>query len=96
MNSNDDFRGPVNIGNPVEFTIRELAELVLKKTGSKSQLIKKPLPENDPTQRKPDIQLAREQLGWEPSIALEQGLERTIEYFDNWLRQAGTGDLKAA
>ena len=82
MDSPDDFTGPVNLGNPVEFTIRELAEKVVAMTGSKSPLITKPLPSDDPTQRQPDIALAREKLGWEPQIQLEQGLVKTIAYFE--------------
>lgn len=81
MMDTDDFHGPVNLGNPVEFTIRELAEAVIRLTGSTSELVFKPLPENDPTRRKPDISLAREKLGWSPSITLEEGLKPTIEYF---------------
>jgi UDP-glucuronate decarboxylase len=81
MNGPDDFVGPVNLGNPDEFTIRELANLVLELTGSKSQLIFKPLPADDPTRRQPDITLARQRLGWEPRVALRAGLERTIAWF---------------
>ncbi|MCX6281135.1 MAG: SDR family oxidoreductase [Bacteroidetes bacterium] len=81
MNSREDFTGPVNIGNPGEFTMIELAEKVLKLTGSKSKLIHMPLPTDDPLQRKPDITLAKKELGWEPTIPLEEGLKRTIEYF---------------
>lgn len=77
----DETVGPVNIGNPVEFTIRELAEQVLEKVGSSSKLVEMPLPSDDPTQRKPDISLARQVLGWEPKIQLAEGLERTIPYF---------------
>jgi UDP-glucuronate decarboxylase len=73
--------GPVNIGNPGEFTMLELAQLVLKLTGSKSALVHKPLPSDDPKQRRPDITLAQKHLGWQPAIPLEQGLERTIAYF---------------
>jgi UDP-glucuronate decarboxylase len=73
--------GPVNIGNPGEFTMLELAELVLKKVGGKSKITNLPLPADDPKQRRPDISLAKEVLGWEPKIPLEQGLDRTIEYF---------------
>ncbi len=76
------FTGPVNLGNPGEFTIRELAERVIALTGSRSQLVFMPLPADDPTQRQPDISLARRELGWTPGIVLEQGLQRTIEYFD--------------
>ncbi len=81
MNGPDDFIGPVNIGNPVEFTIKQLAEHVLRLTGSKGKLIHKPLPADDPSQRQPDISLARKHLGWEPKVPLEEGLKRTIEYF---------------
>ncbi len=81
MNSDDDFIGPVNVGNPGEFTIRELAEKTLAMTGSSSELINLPLPQDDPTQRQPDISLAKEKLGWEPVIKLDQGLARTIDYF---------------
>lgn len=73
--------GPVNIGNPGEFTMLELAELVLKKVGGKSKVTNLPLPADDPKQRRPDISLAKEALGWEPKVPLEQGLDRTIEYF---------------
>jgi UDP-glucuronate decarboxylase len=76
-----DFTGPVNLGNPVEFTIHELAERVLRLAGSKSKLVFKPLPADDPRQRKPDIELARKYLGWEPKVTLEDGLKETIEYF---------------
>ncbi|WP_320173759.1 UDP-glucuronic acid decarboxylase family protein [Maridesulfovibrio sp.] len=80
MDTPDEVTGPVNLGNPVEFTIRELAEKVIGLTGSKSELIYEPLPGDDPKQRKPDISLAKE-LGWEPTIQLEKGLVSTIEYF---------------
>jgi UDP-glucuronate decarboxylase len=86
MNSPDEFTGPVNLGNPREFTIRELAERIITLTGSASRIISKPLPQDDPHQRQPDISLARSQLKWEPTIALEQGLTRTIEYFAALLR----------
>ncbi len=81
MATGDDFIGPVNLGNPGEFTIRELAEKTLEMIGSKSKLINEPLPEDDPRQRQPDISLAKEKLGWEPVIKLDEGLEKTIEYF---------------
>ncbi|MFA5626397.1 MAG: UDP-glucuronic acid decarboxylase family protein [Thiohalomonadaceae bacterium] len=81
MNSPDDFIGPVNTGNPIEFTILELAEKVIDITGSKSRIIHTPLPQDDPRQRQPDIQLAREKLGWEPKIKLADGLKPTIDYF---------------
>jgi len=81
MNGPDDFIGPVNIGNPHEFTIKELAELVLEISGSKGKLIRKPMPEDDPSQRKPDISLAKAKLGWEPKIQLREGLAKTIAHF---------------
>jgi len=84
MNTGSEFTGPVNIGNPTEFTMLELAELVLKLTKSKSRIVNQPLPQDDPKQRKPDIQLAKEALGWEPTVRLEEGLSRTIDFFDNY------------
>lgn len=89
MNSNNDFTGPVNLGNPVEFTIRELAEKVIALTGSVSELVEHALPADDPVQRQPDISLARERLGWNPRIPLDQGLSKTIEYFDALLSSDG-------
>lgn len=83
----EDFNGPVNLGNPGEFTIRELAELVIEMTNSKSELVFMPLPADDPTRRKPDISLAREKLGWEPAVKLADGLKPTIEYFDQMLKE---------
>lgn len=77
----DDFTGPVNLGNPGEFTMLELAEKILQLTGSKSKIIFMPLPSDDPTQRKPDISLAKEKLDWQPLVALEDGLRETIAYF---------------
>lgn len=82
MNSGPDVVGPINLGNPVELSIRELAETVIRMTGSASQLVYKPLPQDDPIQRQPDITRAREQLGWGPEVALETGLEATIAYFE--------------
>ena len=88
MNTPDDITGPVNIGNPGEFTIRELAEIILRMTGSRSELTYRPLPKDDPTQRKPDIALAKKLLNnWEPRIKLEEGLKKTIEYFDALLKE---------
>ncbi len=85
MNTSDDFTGPVNIGNPTEFSILELAEQIIKLSCSKSKLEFHPLPEDDPTQRKPDISLAKTMLnGWNPKVALEDGLIKTIEYFRNY------------
>ncbi len=83
MNNEDGFIGPVNIGNPVEFTIRELAEKVIELSGSKSKLVHQPLPDDDPTRRRPDISLAKEKLGWEPKIQLEDGLRETIRWFQS-------------
>ena len=85
MNTGDDVTGPVNVGNPGEFTIRELAEKVIELTGSKSKLVFKPLPQDDPKQRKPDITLAKKLLNWEPKIPLAEGLKKTIDYFDKLL-----------
>ncbi len=81
MASGDDFTGPVNIGNPNEFTMLELAEKVIKLTGTKSKIVFEPLPADDPMQRQPNISLAKEKLNWEPKIQLEEGLMRTIEFF---------------
>jgi nucleoside-diphosphate-sugar epimerase len=82
-----DYVGPVNIGNPVEYTILELAKTVLEVTGSSAEIVFEPLPVDDPTQRKPDITLARTVLGWEPTIGLREGLERTVAYFRERLAQ---------
>lgn len=88
MNSREEFIGPVNIGNPGEFTIKELAEKVIKLTNSASKLIYLPLPQDDPTQRQPNISLAKKELdGWEPKVELESGLKKTIAYFDNLLKK---------
>ena len=81
MNTGSEFTGPVNIGNPTEFTMLELAELVLKLTKSKSRIVNQPLPQDDPKQRKPDIGLAKAALGWKPKVNLEEGLRETISYF---------------
>lgn len=81
MNSRDGFTGPLNLGNPVEFTMLELAEMVIRLTGTSSKLIYKSLPQDDPVQRKPVIELAKKELDWEPKIQLEEGLKKTIEYF---------------
>lgn len=86
MEADDAFIGPVNIGNPHEFTILELAEKIIALTGSASKLIRKPLPSDDPTQRRPDIRLAKERLDWEPHIQLEEGLKKTIAYFEQQLK----------
>jgi UDP-glucuronate decarboxylase len=81
MHAPDDFTGPVNLGNPDEFTVRELAQQVLELTGSKSKLVQRPLPADDPTKRRPDITLAKKRLDWQPTVKLRAGLERTIEWF---------------
>jgi len=85
MNNTEGFIGPLNLGNPREFTILELAERVIHLTGSHSKIVFKPLPADDPTQRRPNIELARQKLGWQPTIELEQGLGRTIAYFKNFI-----------
>ena len=90
MNGPKDFIGPVNIGNQGEFTILELAELVISLSGSKSQLIRKPLPADDPTRRRPDITLAKKHLGWEPKIPLSIGLAKTID----WFKSIDIGDYR--
>jgi len=81
MNSPDDFTGPVNLGNPVEFSILELAEIIIKMTASRSKIVFKPLPNDDPKQRQPDIALAKEKLNWHPQVDLNKGLMKTIDYF---------------
>ncbi|MHA1107547.1 MAG: SDR family NAD-dependent epimerase/dehydratase, partial [Alphaproteobacteria bacterium] len=89
MNTAEGFTGPVNLGNPVEFTIIELAEKIIAKISSKSEIIFNDLPVDDPVQRQPDIGVARSELGWEPTVALDDGLDRTIAYFDNLLGSGG-------
>ena len=86
MNSREDFTGPVNLGNPQEFTILELAEKIIHITGSRSKIEFRPLPEDDPRQRKPDTTLAARELGWQAITSLDQGLVKTIEYFDSYLK----------
>ena len=85
MNTDDDFTGPMNIGNPDEFTIQEIAEKIVKLTNSSSQIVFKPLPEDDPKQRRPDISIAKEKISWEPKIDLIEGLKQTINYFEKIL-----------
>ena len=85
MNTGDDFTGPVNIGNPAEFTILALAEKVIAATGNGSKIVNVQLPDDDPKRRRPDIKLAKEKLGWEPMISLDDGLKHTISYFDKIL-----------
>jgi len=86
MDTPDNFTGPVNLGNPVEFSVKDLAEKIIKMTGSKSKIRHLPLPEDDPKQRKPDITLARKGMEWKPVVGLEEGLEKTIGYFRNILK----------
>jgi UDP-glucuronate decarboxylase len=86
MDTPAEFTGPVNLGNPGEFTMRELADLVIRMTDSRSKIVHGPLPEDDPSQRRPDIGLAREKLDWEPGVPLEDGLRRTIDYFEKRIR----------
>ena len=85
MSGPDDFTGPVNLGNPDEFTILELAKKIVEITNSKSKIVFKPLPQDDPMQRRPDISLAKEKLKWQPTVKLDQGLKKTINYFDKLL-----------
>lgn len=94
MNSPDDFTGPANLGNPGEFTILQLAEKIIDLTNSKSRIVFKPLPQDDPVQRRPDITLVREKLGWEPKISLEYGLKHTVIYFENLLKETGDKQTK--
>jgi UDP-glucuronate decarboxylase len=93
MDTEKGFIGPVNLGNPGEFTVLELARKVLDLTGSRSKIVFHPLPSDDPRQRRPNISIAREHLGWTPSVSLDQGLIRTIRYFDQLLLK-GTATLR--
>jgi UDP-glucuronate decarboxylase len=85
METSHDVTGPINLGNPVEYTIRELAETTIALTGSSSKIVHQPLPPDDPKQRQPDITRAQELLGWKPKVQLEEGLRKAIEYFDRLL-----------
>ena len=85
MEAPDSLTGPVNLGNPVENTILEIAELILAKTGSRSEIASKPLPADDPKQRQPEISLAKSELGWQPTVPLDAGLDKTIAYFEKTL-----------
>ena len=96
MATGDEIAGPVNLGNPGEFTIRQLAEQVIEMTGSRSRLVHLPLPQDDPRQRRPDISLATELLDWGPTVQLREGLARTIAYFDALLKQDRARDVAAA
>jgi len=93
MNSPDQVTGPINLGNPVEFSMLQLADEVLALTGSRSRVVHRPLPQDDPRQRQPDISKAQELLDWRPAIRLKEGLGKTIEYFENLLREQGTLQL---
>ncbi len=95
MDTREDLVGPMNLGNPGEFTILELATLVRELTNSRSSIVRKPVPQDDPKQRKPDIALAQRELGWVPAVALREGLQRTIAYFDAMLRDADGGACDA-
>jgi UDP-glucuronate decarboxylase len=88
MGAPSDITGPTNLGNPAEFQVRHLAEMVIEMTGSRSKIVFTPLPQDDPLQRRPDITMAREQLGWQPRVQLREGLEKTIAYFE---KKLGTG-----
>jgi len=87
MNTSDQVTGPINVGNPNEFTILELAELVVELIGAKSKIEMKPLPHDDPQQRQPNIEMAKRELSWEPQTELKEGLQKTIAYFDGVLAQ---------
>jgi len=91
MGTSDDITGPINLGNPGEFTIRQLAEVVIELTGSRSRIVQRPLPPDDPKQRRPDITKARELLGWQPTIELKAGITKTIAYFDELLKDPKLG-----
>jgi UDP-glucuronate decarboxylase len=92
METDDGFTGPINLGNAQEFTILELAELTIRMTNSRARLVRRPLPADDPVQRRPDTALAENELGWKASTPLDVGLRKTIEYFEQILR---TGDLES-
>jgi UDP-glucuronate decarboxylase len=93
MRSEDDVVGPINIGNPVEFSMLQLANVVIELTGSKSRIVHRPLPQDDPKQRQPDISKAQKILGWQPATPLKEGLDKTIAYFEELLREPGIIDL---
>jgi len=98
METPDDVTGPVNLGNPIEFTIRQLAEMVIALTGSSSKIVSRPLPEDDPKQRCPDIGLAQKLLAWTPRVQLNEGLLKTIEYFEQLLSsdQKGASPVRSS
>jgi UDP-glucuronate decarboxylase len=91
MKTDDEVTGPINLGNPGEFTIRQLAEQVIQLTGSASEIVEQPLPPDDPKQRQPDISMAKKILDWEPEVSLVEGLKPTIEYFLNLMRTGAVG-----
>ncbi len=95
MDTDSSMTGPVNIGNPGEFSILQLAEMVREMTGSGSEIQFKPLPQDDPRQRRPDISLAQSTLGWKPKVQLEEGLEKTIAYFRRLINDKDFGDYQA-
>jgi UDP-glucuronate decarboxylase len=95
MSTEDSVTGPINIGNPTEFTILELGSLIIEMTGSRSRIVHRPLPENDPRQRRPDISRAQELLSWVPTTPLKEGLIRTIAYFEQLLMQNGVKESLA-
>ena len=90
MGSPDEVIGPINLGNPIEFSMLQLAKVVIEKTGSRSRIVHRPLPQDDPRQRQPNISKAQELLGWKPAVALNEGLKKTIDYFEGLLREPGT------
>ncbi|MBA3017044.1 MAG: SDR family NAD-dependent epimerase/dehydratase, partial [Desulfobacteraceae bacterium] len=92
MNSPDEFVGPINLGNPDEFSVLELAKKIIELTGSKSKIVFRPLPQDDPCRRQPDISLAKEKLDWQPVIKLDDGLKKTVEYFDKILTNENTAN----
>ena len=94
MTSSDSIIGPINIGNPVEFSMRQLATTILDLTGSRSQIVHRPLPQDDPRQRQPNIAKAEDLLGWKPKTALKEGLIKTIAYFEDLLRESKVDDIQ--
>jgi UDP-glucuronate decarboxylase len=96
MATKDQVTGPINIGNPSEFSMLELAGMIIEMVGSRSRIVHRPLPENDPRQRRPDISRAQEVLSWAPRTPLKEGLGRTISYFENLLRQEGVRETLTA
>jgi UDP-glucuronate decarboxylase len=85
MNTGDEVAGPMNLGDPAEYTVLQLAQTIIEMTGSKSKIVHRPLPQDDPRQRRPDISLAQETLGWQPNFSMSEGLRKTIHYFEDLL-----------